>query len=110
MKSILLQPDGKIVLAGRFESVNGVPRNDIARLHGDPPLRFESAGVSPDGLLQILVRSTMARPIRIEMSDNLLDWKPLMSFTNAAYSDTVFSDPMTNGIRRFYRGAIVDNP
>ena len=110
VNSILFQPDGKIVIAGVFSSVNGVPRNDIARLYGHPPLRFESAAVSPNGLLQIGVRSAMAGPVRIEVSDNLLDWTPLRTVTNAANSDTVFRDPMTNATWRFYRGAIADNP
>ena len=110
MKSILVQSDGKIVVAGVFASVNGIPRDNIARLYGDPPLRFESSFVSPDGSLQILVRSTTARPVRIEASDNLLDWTPLTSFTNTKYNDTLFSDPITNATRRFYRGVIVDNP
>jgi hypothetical protein len=110
VKSIGFQPDGKILFAGVFASVNGVPRNNIARLYGDPPLRFESAGMAPDGLIQILVRTTMARPVRIEMSDDLLHWAPLRTLTNSTYAGTLFSDPMTNATRRFYRGIIPDNP
>jgi hypothetical protein len=52
----------------------------------------------------------MAGPVRIEVSDNLLDWTPLRTVTNAANSDTVFRDPMTNATWRFYRGEIADNP
>lgn len=35
VRSILLQPDGKIIIGGHFTSINGVPRNHIARLHPD---------------------------------------------------------------------------
>ncbi|MGC3957257.1 MAG: delta-60 repeat domain-containing protein [Verrucomicrobiota bacterium] len=35
---ILLQPDGKILVGGRFVQVNGVPRNRIARLNSDGSL------------------------------------------------------------------------
>ncbi len=33
-----VQPDGKIILAGRFTSVLGVPRSNVARLNGDGTL------------------------------------------------------------------------
>jgi uncharacterized delta-60 repeat protein len=36
--TMALQPDGKIVIAGDFTSVNGVTRNRIARLHPDGSL------------------------------------------------------------------------
>ena len=31
--AMVLQPDGKVIIAGAFTSVNGTPRNRIARLH-----------------------------------------------------------------------------
>ena len=34
----VIQPDGKIVIGGRFSSVNGIARNNIARLNGDGTL------------------------------------------------------------------------
>src|SRR5262249_47419901 len=36
--SIALQPDGKILIAGLFGSVNGIVRTNIARLNGDGSL------------------------------------------------------------------------
>jgi uncharacterized delta-60 repeat protein len=36
--AIALQPDGKIVIGGRFSAVNGIVRNNIARLNGDGTL------------------------------------------------------------------------
>jgi len=35
---LAVQPDGKLVLAGRFTSINGEARNGIARLHADGTL------------------------------------------------------------------------
>ncbi|PYK97616.1 MAG: hypothetical protein DME19_15725, partial [Verrucomicrobia bacterium] len=35
-----IQEDGQIIIVGRFTSVNGIRRNGIARLNGNPPLRF----------------------------------------------------------------------
>ena len=34
----VVQPDGKIIIAGSFSSVNGVPRNNVARLNEDGTL------------------------------------------------------------------------
>jgi len=58
-----VQPDGKLILAGRFTSVLGVPRNNIARLNADGSLdtNFDpnangdvaSVTVQPDGKLLI---------------------------------------------------------
>jgi uncharacterized delta-60 repeat protein len=36
--AIVIQPDGKIVIGGRFSAVNGIARNNIARLNGDGTL------------------------------------------------------------------------
>lgn len=33
VRAIVVQSDGKIVIGGRFSSVNGIPRNNIARLN-----------------------------------------------------------------------------
>lgn len=38
LRSIAIQPDGKIVIAGYFTSYNGVARNSIARLNADASL------------------------------------------------------------------------
>jgi len=32
---VILQPDGKVIIGGRFSNVHGVPRNRIARLNAD---------------------------------------------------------------------------
>jgi uncharacterized delta-60 repeat protein len=40
-----VQPDGKILIAGQFTSVGGIPRNHIARLHADGTL---DADFNPD--------------------------------------------------------------
>jgi uncharacterized delta-60 repeat protein len=37
-QDIVLQPDGKIIIGGRFSSYNGTPRNCIARLNADGSL------------------------------------------------------------------------
>ncbi len=38
LKTVVLQPDGKILIAGQFFNYNGVPRNGMARLNADGTL------------------------------------------------------------------------
>jgi len=42
--SIVVQPDGKVLLGGAFVAINGIPRRHIARLFGDPTLAIVSSG------------------------------------------------------------------
>ena len=56
VNAVVLQPDGKILLAGDFSTVNRQPRNRIARLHPDGTLDAEYApGVGPDAAIDVLV-------------------------------------------------------
>src|SRR5688572_5330133 len=43
---VLVQPDNKIVVGGRFRQVNGINRNNIARLNADGTL---DTGFTPVG-------------------------------------------------------------
>ena len=38
VNAVVVQTDGKIVIGGRFTAVNGIPRNNIARLNADGSL------------------------------------------------------------------------
>ena len=40
LNSILIQPDGQLIVTGNFAQVNGVERNAIARLHGSAPKKL----------------------------------------------------------------------
>jgi uncharacterized delta-60 repeat protein len=42
VSDLALQNDGKVLIVGNFTSVDGIPRNGIARLHGDPRLSAQS--------------------------------------------------------------------
>ena len=54
--AVILEADGKILLAGEFSTVNSQPRNRIARLHSDGTLDAEYApGVGPDAVIHVLV-------------------------------------------------------
>lgn len=50
VEAISLQPDGRIVIAGYFESYNGVARNNIARLNTDGSIDMSfDPGTGPTG-------------------------------------------------------------
>ncbi|HTD67837.1 MAG TPA: delta-60 repeat domain-containing protein, partial [Candidatus Limnocylindria bacterium] len=52
IESISLQPDGKLLVAGQFTSINGTNRNRIARLHADGSLDLSfSPGTGADGIV-----------------------------------------------------------
>src|SRR5450755_1727008 len=59
VQSALMQPDGKLVIAGGFGKVNGVARRNIARLNtdGSLDLTFDPAG-STDGSIVQVIRQT----------------------------------------------------
>jgi uncharacterized delta-60 repeat protein len=64
-RALALQPDGKILLGGYFSGIQGVPRNNVARFHGDgtldvsfnPSTKVSGAvfgvAVQPDGKIVI---------------------------------------------------------
>ncbi len=65
VRSIAIQPDGKIVVGGDFSLVNGISRNNIARLNSDGSLdltfdpgagfnsRVEKVLIQPDGKILV---------------------------------------------------------
>jgi len=96
-----VQPDGKIVIAGGFQTINGVPRPTLARLLGDPRLGFSSVSVN-QGRLEAWVLSQLEAPIAIESSADLLDWTPFGMLTNGPAAIS-FSDSAAEVKQRFYR-------
>jgi hypothetical protein len=55
---VALQPNGKILIAGVFDRVAGVPRKGLARLNPDGTLDagFEPLGAADGGLWRVLVQ------------------------------------------------------
>lgn len=52
VNALAVQPDGKIVIGGKFTSVNGTPRNNLARLNPDGTLDrtfMEDLALAPNG-------------------------------------------------------------
>ncbi len=56
--SITLQPDNRLLIAGNFTSVNGVSRNNVARLNVDGSLDTSfDPGTGANGTVEALVRN-----------------------------------------------------
>ncbi|HRJ71237.1 MAG TPA: delta-60 repeat domain-containing protein [Terrimicrobiaceae bacterium] len=84
--ALAAQPDGKIILGGRFGSVNGIPRNNIARLNADGTLdrtfvdnldmgvngQINAIAIQPDG--GIVIGGTFTQAGRVELM-NLAKYK-----------------------------------
>ncbi|RDC61624.1 delta-60 repeat domain-containing protein [Adhaeribacter pallidiroseus] len=56
VKAIVQQPDGKVVFAGLFTSVNGETRKNIARLNTDGTLDVSFQTNANDGIYTVLLR------------------------------------------------------
>ena len=58
VEDIIVQPDGKIIIAGSFSGVNGVPRSYLARLNPDGSIdqTFNPGGAGPGGAVLALAR------------------------------------------------------
>src|SRR6185369_16513099 len=98
---LIVQSDGKIVIAGGFQTINGVPRPTLGRLLGDPRLGFSSVSVN-QGRLEAWVLSQLEAPIAIESSSDLVNWTPFGVLTNGPATIS-FSDSATEVKQRFYR-------
>lgn len=57
---LTLQPDGKVLIGGNFTSVNGTPRNHIARLHPDGAI--DTSFLSVDSGANDIVNSIAVQP------------------------------------------------
>ena len=115
--SLVLQPDGKVIIGGGFTSVNGVTRYRIARLNANgsvDPL-FHNGGPAPPVLSNAGIQSNhfefqlsgqSNQVVVIETSTNLKNWLPLA--TNKLGSEPLpFRDPAAAGLSmRFYRAQL----
>ena len=99
---MLLQPDGRVIVAGDFQSFDGVPRSGIARLHADPELRFTGLFPRPAGTLELTWITLPGRQYILQAPSDLQAWNSIQ--TNIATTFTqVFADRSPARGQRFYR-------
>jgi uncharacterized delta-60 repeat protein len=102
---VAVLPDGRILIGGGFDSVNGIPQRFIARLNGGaarlrllPPVPLASGGVR---LTAVGLETGI--PYSLDASANLTDWEPVRTET-AITNSLRFIDPEPLGqAQRFYR-------
>jgi uncharacterized delta-60 repeat protein len=105
VRGVALQPDGHVLIGGRFTSVNGVKLNYLARLTGDAavPIRFESIEPLDTDRLRLTVSAPVGAVCVLESSVDLMNWLPAL--TNQATAGACVFEPLdgfTVG-RRLYR-------
>jgi len=105
--SFAIQTDGRILVAGKFASFNGVARNGLARVNGDHlPFRLGPPNRLVSGQFQLTLFGENQARYAIEASSNLVHWVSLTNFTaNGAAS--LFVDPDVEfHSSRFYRAVL----
>jgi uncharacterized delta-60 repeat protein len=115
--SLVLQPDGKVLIGGGFTAINGVTRYRIARLNanGSVDSLFHNGGLPAPSLSNARIQSNhfsfqlsgqSNQVIVIETSTNLKNWLPLATDTFAT-GPLSFADPAPASSRmRFYRARL----
>lgn len=102
LAAIQILPDGKLLIAGTFDTFSGVPRAGLVRLHGDPRLRLFDARRTSGGLFDFAFNGLPGRAFVLEASTDLKSWHSVA--TNLV---TGFSPRATNQSpaldRSFYR-------
>jgi uncharacterized delta-60 repeat protein len=103
VRSIMLQPDGKVVIGGDFIAVNGVVRPYVARLYGDsitPALNLMRSGGS-----LILSWPVTALNFQLQETTNLAlpnSWSPVPQPAVTIGAQVSVAVP-TNAERKFFR-------
>ena len=105
VSSLAIQSDGRILVAGRFNSFNGRDAPGLARIRTDRP-RFARPFQSEHGQFEAMFYGINLATYRIQASTNLLDWIPVTNLTVRSIP-TLFVDPtFSSSVRRFYRAEL----
>jgi uncharacterized delta-60 repeat protein len=95
-------PDGDVIIFGGFDMVNGVPRIQLARLHGyqvrlEPPVRLSNGNV------RIPVHGQPGTRFILQASDDLVNWLPLSTNVLPVTHADLFDSSAAEHSYRFYR-------
>jgi uncharacterized delta-60 repeat protein len=106
---LALQANGKLLIGGYFESVDGQPRRNFARLLADPTdpagTRFFLTPLTrvTNNQVSLTLMGEANRSYRLEISSNLVNWTAWTNFTSQADSTDLVDFVGTNSPNRFYR-------
>lgn len=104
--SVVLQPDGKVLIGGAFTEFNTTPRSGVARLQNvvtvSPPQLFNP--VFSNNVFQTSVATVTGKNYTLQFKNALSDsaWTSLTPVPGDGTIKTL-TDPSATGPRRFYR-------
>ena len=101
VSSLAIQRDGKILVAGRFSTFNGLPRVGLARLNGDH--RLAEAQRLADGRFQMNFYGDNGVSYSLESSSNLVDWISISNFTATTSPKPLIDSSAASNPKQFYR-------
>lgn len=107
LSAITKQADGKLLIAGTFDSVDSEPRFNLARLNRSPAAPVPLLTIRQ--LPSVTLSGTVGVPYRVEYSTNLLSspWFPLTNIVLQS-SPLIYVDYAATDEKRFYRS--IANP
>lgn len=105
VRSVVLQPGGKILIAGEFTSVDGEPRNRITRLHADGAVESIDTFDTGSGANQVV------HSVAVQQDGKLLVWGRFTSWDGQARNRIARLDPdgALESSATFNPGAAADN-
>ncbi len=106
ISSLLLQPDGRILVAGKFSSFDGEGRTALARLKGGFRPRLDFPTWLENGRFQMTFHGQPAISYAIQASSNLLGWLTITNFTFGTTGLPVVDSEANSFPNRFYRAIV----
>src|SRR5262249_34932957 len=102
--ALALQPDGQLLVGGKFTAFNGVPRNGLVRLKGDavPPQLGQPTRL-PNGQVQFFLYCDGQSHYSIEASSNLVSWISIADFIATTNPVLIVDSAASSFQKRFYR-------
>jgi len=101
VQAMALQPDGRLLIGGSFDSVKGATRRNLARLNGDLTL-FQT--VTAASGFSTKIKTVQGRNYWLERRDSLdgENWTAVQSVTGDGSAQTL-TDSSSPAVQRFYR-------
>jgi uncharacterized delta-60 repeat protein len=104
---LALQTDGRILVVGDFDRVEGGGRTDIARLYGDDdgsvPLRLSALRPTNSNQIEFVVTGATTGNYALEASTNLVAWSVLTNFAGTGAGVPLIDPEFSKYRYRFYR-------
>jgi uncharacterized delta-60 repeat protein len=104
--AVALQDDGKVLVGGAFNSINGTNLNHIARLHSDDSPRETVQLLAPNRYFGTFLSGAVSNRYRIEWTTNLNTnalWNPMLEVALQSNVQFILDPIPIAGRERYYR-------